>query len=132
MRGARKLEDLQGSTRMHLTLEVHSVEALTDLGLEVEEIINPGERLSLQKHQRRAEHCLDQRAHEAQYAENTEFSLDDKGNLVLVDDTGERLYVDKVASTPGTGDAVIRGLRRVVERAETEPSATGWFCGRNA
>ncbi|NVE93903.1 DNA polymerase III subunit alpha [Altererythrobacter lutimaris] len=35
VRGARPLEEVQGSTTMRLTLEVHTMEAMTDLGLEL-------------------------------------------------------------------------------------------------
>jgi N-methylhydantoinase A len=44
-------------------------------------------------------------------------------DLVLIDDASGQVWVDKVPSTPGSGDAVARGIDRVTAAAGVGPSA---------
>ncbi|MEM7407322.1 MAG: hydantoinase/oxoprolinase family protein [Pseudomonadota bacterium] len=44
-------------------------------------------------------------------------------DLVLVDEAGSRTLVDKVPSTPGSGDAVMTGIERIAEAADIRPEA---------
>ena len=43
-------------------------------------------------------------------------------DLTLVDDDGVRLFVDKLPSTPGSGDAVMAGIDRITQTAGVAPA----------